>query len=66
MPLTYPVGPTTRAVMCSLRFLLFTISVCEPEVVPASPLTTRVAPFWWATESKCTPWLPTAFRAALY
>ena len=46
--------------------MFFTSSFCEPEVVPASPLTSRVAPLCWATESKCTPWLPTALRAALY
>ena len=53
--------------MCSLTFPFFTVSVCEPDVVPVSPLDldggARSAV---ATESKCTPWLPTALRAAWY
>ena len=66
LPFTYPVDPTTRAVMCSVTPLFLTISVCAPEVVPASPVTVRVAPSCLATEAKCTPLVPTAFRAALY
>ena len=52
--------------MRSVTPLFLTTSVCAPEVVPASPVTSRVAPFCLATEAKCTPLVPTAFRAALY
>ena len=66
LPFTYPVDPTTLAVMRSVTPLFLTTSVCPPEVVPASPVTVRVAPSCLATEAKCTPLVPTAFRAALY
>ena len=66
MPVTYPVDPTTRAVMRSVTPLFFTTSVCAPEVVPASPVTVELAPSCLATDAKCTPLVPTAFRAALY
>ena len=44
LPVTYPVDPTTRAVMRSVMPLLFTTSVCAPDVVPASPVTSSVGP----------------------
>ena len=52
--------------MRSVAFLFFTTSVWAPEVVPASPETSSSAPFCLATETKCTPLVPTAFKAALY
>jgi hypothetical protein len=66
LPVTYPVDPTTRAVMRSVTPLFLTTSDCAPEVVPASPVTVRVAPSCLATDAKCTPLVPTAFRAAVY